>query len=204
MTSLTVEELVSRLTESSQEDSSAVFEELIKRFEPLLRVTWKRVISRQRIPPVLEYQDFVHDVFVRLFGNIANLRDAKAFPGYFRMIVLSVAYGYLRKPQVEMLGSLDESVETGRLGAALNHAALMTSIDEQILTGIHIRSYLEHLSPREKEIVTLEFFGDLTPKEIGKSLGMRTGAVRATKARAFSKLRQLILRDARLAEKGLK
>ncbi|HKO99606.1 MAG TPA: sigma-70 family RNA polymerase sigma factor [Pyrinomonadaceae bacterium] len=200
LTSLTVEELVSLLTHSVQDESSEVFEELIKRFEPLLRLTWKRLISRKPGVPAFEYQDFVHDVLVRLFANLSHLRDPKAFPGYFRQIVLSVAYGYLRKQQTELLPSFGDSTDEADRGERESPSAVLTGIDDRILAGYYIRSYLKHLSPREEEIVTLEFFEDLTTKEIAKKLGLRAGAVRATKARAFSKLRSLIYRDSKLAE----
>ena len=196
---LSVEEIVSRLMRSEPGTSPEYFEELIRRFEPLLGMTWRRLVQRQKIFLGLEYEDFVHDVYVRLFEKLSYLRNVKAFPGYFRQIALSVAYSYLRRHRGD-----EYFVDSGLHEKVKRDAALMTSIDEQIVAGIYIRSYLEQLSPREKEIVTFEFFHGLSANEIGKSLGISPGAVRATKARAFSKLRGLILRDARLEDKSSK
>jgi RNA polymerase sigma factor (sigma-70 family) len=140
---------------------------------------------------ITEYQDFAQDVFVRLFANLSALKDAKAFPGYLREITLSVALSYGRKyyPEVEPINE---------------NTKIVTALDEQILTGILIRSYLEQLSAREQEILTLEFLEERSPREIAELLRITPGAVRMTKARALKSLRRMIVRDAKALNRGSK
>lgn len=171
--------------DSARERASIYCEELIRRFEPLLRVLWRKVSF------ATEYQDFVQDVFVKLFGNLKYLKNPKAFPGYFRQIVVSVAIDYTRK---------QSSYKTVHLNTI---SSLTNRIDEQIFTGIFIRSYLEQLSPSEREILLLEFFEGYKPAEIAVILKLKPVNVRVIKHRALSSLRKLIQTDLLTSEKDL-
>lgn len=174
---LSTEELILQLREAPIEQASVYCEELILRFEPLLRRAWQRETSG-------EYQDFVQDVFVRLFAGLPQLRNPKAFPGYFRSIVLSVVSHRWRKEGKELIRS-DEDIEI-----------ITKAVDDPLITRIFIRSYVERLPAREKEVITLAFLRDLSTKEIARQLNLGTGAVRATKSRALNRLRALFLQDA--------
>jgi RNA polymerase sigma-70 factor (ECF subfamily) len=194
LAALSVAELISRLSTGTSESSSPYFEELIRRFEPILRATWWRVIAKRKLALGIEYQDFVHDVFVRLFSHLSYLQNHEAFAGYFRRVALSVAYDYLRRQHIEDRNETVSTEELEQHGAV--PSTLVTEIDEQILTGILIHSYLNHLTTREREILSLEFFKGLSIKEIATILGLTPGGVRTTKARALSGLRELMLEEA--------
>lgn len=191
-------EILSRLSTSSPENSSAYFGELIRRFEPVLRRTWRTVLSESNRDIGIEYDDFVHDTFIRVFEHLPDLRDNEAFPGYFRQITLSVAYDYFRRPrrgsQHRDLRIDVEEIDDEHDPAPL---ALLENIDEQILTGVLIQSYLNHLTAREQEVLKLEFFYGNSAQEIAERIGLTSGAVRTLKSRALSKLRQIILREAK-------
>ncbi|MET0396198.1 MAG: sigma-70 family RNA polymerase sigma factor [Longimicrobiaceae bacterium] len=174
---LTVEQLVIRLQSASQPEASLYCEQLIRRFEPLLRSVWRRV------PLGSEYQDFVQDVFVQLFTHLPRLKVPKAFPGYFRRIVLSVADSYIRRAKLER----DSPKEAERI---------LTGVDEEIVERLFVRTYLEHLPPREREVIELGYFADYSAEEISKVLGIEPGTVRTTKGRALRRLRKLLLDDA--------
>jgi RNA polymerase sigma-70 factor (ECF subfamily) len=184
LSSLTTEELILRLKEVGAE-RSLYCQEIILRFEPLLRRAWQREASS-------EYQDFVQDVFVRLFAGLPQLRDPKAFPGYFRSVAHSVASHRWKKANARPTRS-EEEVER-----------LVKGTDESLITRIFIRSYLERLPTREREVITLAFLEDLSPKDIAALLGVEEGAIRATKSRALKRLRAFFLKDARTLERNLK
>jgi len=193
--SLTVEQLVTRLRESpvsedappDAEDASPYLEEIIRRFEPLLRKTWRP------IAPATEYPDFVHDVFVKLFGGLGRLHNAKAFPGYFHRVVLSVASDHYRKWR-----GIPHAT-----APALEEEEFVGALDEELQTAVFIRSYLEHLPPNEREVIYLEYFRDMQSPEIAKKLKLHPGAVRKTKSRALSRLRNLFLDDAEALDKNI-
>jgi len=177
LSSLTAEELILRLQGSPMEEASLYCEELILRFEPLLRHAWHKGGGGG------EYQDFVQDVFVRLFSGLHQLRNPKAFPGYFRSVALNVAAHHWR----QHWSALKKS--QGDVEKLVAHA------DESLLTRIVVRSNLERLPAREQEVIRLYFLEDLTTDEIANLLRIEAGAVRATKSRALKKLRTLLMEE---------
>ena len=182
ITILTVEEIILRLRGSSIEEASVYCQELISRFEPLLRRAWRKGGG------IGEYQDFAQDVFVKLFRGLPSLRNAKAFPGYFKSVAFSVAATRSKRHS----HSADTTYELPRDARS----------EDAFMTGIIVRSYLEHLSVREREVVMMSVLLGLTSEEISKHLGMEPGAVRTTKSRAFKRLRELLLRDAKILSSG--
>jgi len=179
-----VEQLVCELRGASPENSSIFFEEIVRRFEPLIRKAWRRSAH------LSEYDDFAQDAFVRLFRGLPGLQNPKAFPGYFRSIVISVLLDNLRRgpwPFTDDIKATEQVTE---------------SVDKQILTGIFVRSYLEHLPPREKEVISLEYLGDYPTADIAIKLGLKPGAVRTVKARALKRLREMLIQNANILEEN--
>jgi RNA polymerase sigma-70 factor (ECF subfamily) len=162
-------------------------EEILARFEPLLRRVWQRVASF--VTPFIEYDDFRHEVVVRLFAGLPRLNDAKAFPGFFRKMALSVATDLYRR-----------STRTPKIQDRVLEE-IASSVDEALLTGLYVRSYLEELPPRERQVMTLAFIDGLSNRNISERTGLSEGAIRTVKHRGMSRLRSFVLRDATLSSK---
>jgi RNA polymerase sigma-70 factor, ECF subfamily len=176
-------ELVERLRAAeSPEKASGPCEEVIRRFEPLLRKTWHR-----RNPPA-EYADFAQEVFVRLFHALPQLRDPAAFPGFFRTIMLSVLMDTWRKSVPEE--SLPEEM-----------AECIADIDRSTSSELVVRSYAQMLKQPFRSIVELEILEGLSSAEIAKRLGMTAGGVRSLKSRAMRQLRDVLLTETEKLEK---
>jgi len=154
--------------------SGEAINEILRRFHPLLRKYW-------RWQRVCEYEEFLQEVMVRLFGALPNLRDPNAFPGLLRRIVLATAADLLRRNSLEHVDIADVNPE---------HFAV--DFDESTSTPLLVRSYLELLPPREREVLYLSYFDDLDPTEVSKRLGVSAGAIRMTKSRALARLRTLL------------
>jgi RNA polymerase sigma-70 factor (ECF subfamily) len=180
---LPVEELILDLSKGSPENASAVCEELIRRFQPLLRKCWARLNT-----PTIDYQDFVQDVFVRLLQGLPALRNLKAFPGYFRRITISVMMDHFRQREHgHAVVDIDDVVER------------IAAIDRDVLHEIFIWSCLEHLGGREQEVIRLELMG-LNAADIASHLGISPGAVRMTQSRAVARLRNVMLKHSQDVE----
>lgn len=178
MSELTVEQILHRLRDSSRDDASEYCEEIIRRFEPLVRRGWRRAGVGTN------FSDFLQDVLVRLFGGLARLRNPKAFPGYFRRIVASVAVDQIRQQA--------RTLQTGEL----DPDTAVSRIDEEILAGIFVRSYLELLPARERQVLELEFVDGLTPEEIMVRTGLTRGGTSAARSRGISRLRRVLESEA--------
>lgn len=189
VSSIPVEDLVSSLQQSSNKPEASIYcEELIRRFQPLIYQAWRHAGLEG------ELSDFVQDVFLRLFKHLPALHNPKAFPGYFRRIVLSAAADQARRQlKSPSLSSVDEA-------ELLTH--LVVNLDEAILTGIFVRTYLEILSTKEKSVLTLEFFSGYSADGIAEELRMSPASVRVVKSRALNKLRKRMLEDAEYLEQS--
>lgn len=174
--------LVEGLRHASQEDAGSYCEEIVRRFEPLLRKAWRHV------PQPSEYQDFVQDVFVRLFSGLPKLKDYRAFPGYFQRCVQSTVATAIRRRRPP-----EASVED--LAA---HA--VTRVDREILTAVFLQSYLHLLPPREGRVLQLEWIDGLSPDQAAAALGLSRGGASAAKSRGISKLRDILAAEARWLE----
>ena len=178
LSALTAPQLVAELAGAQAKDASALLGELIRRFEPLLRRIWFRLGGSAD-----DYPDFRQDALLKLCRTLPQLKEPAAFAGFFRRLAINEAYDSLRRSSTRSAHfvPMDETAE---------HVVdeTMPDIDSAIL----IRSHLELLSPREQEVLQLEFVDGLTPQEIGKRWNVSTGAVRMTKSRAIARLRELL------------
>lgn len=175
---LSVEQLVSGLSKEMPDgESSDYCEELIHRFEPLLRHAWHRGAFST------EYQEYVQDVFLSLFRWLPQLRSPKAFPGYFRRIALSVAAAHARKSAQSQAGTTVE-IENK-----------IYELDEALSTPIFIKSYLDRLPFQEKTVLTLIYLNDFKINEIAEAVNLTPAEVRSLKHRGLKRLREILVKD---------
>ena len=179
---MSLEGLIDGLQRSSQEGASPYCQEIVHRFEPLLRKAWRH------LPQPTEYRDFVQDVFVRLFGGLPNLREPRAFPGYFQRCVQSTVVTAIRNKRPP-----EESIDDRAMQIA-------TRVDEEILTAVFLQSYLHLLPQRERTVLQLEWVDGLSPDQVATTLGLSRGGSSAAKSRGIRKLRDIITSEARWLE----
>ena len=166
--------LVAALRLGSEPAASSAAGEIGRRFSPLIRKYW-------RAQQCGEYSDFFQEVMLRLFTALPALRQSIAFPGLFRRIVIGAAADYWRSH-----GPV-RSEDDSDLANALE--SVEESFDEALATRLIVRTYLETLPPREREVIELSYMLDLDVSDVAKALGITAGAVRTTKMRALQKLR---------------
>lgn len=184
---LPLREVIQRLRSGRDNpESSTAATEIVRRFQPLLRKYW----IRQRIG---EYQDFMQEVMVRLFAALPYLRTLEAFPGLFRRITQGVAADILRRPEAKIQpGHHDEGLASSQLSI----------VSDALSTALVVRSYLEYLPSREREVVRLLFFEDLDVADVALRLKITEGAVRMSKSRAIGRLRTLFMSDDKNLKSG--
>jgi RNA polymerase sigma factor (sigma-70 family) len=166
--------LVEALRLGTEPTASAAAEEIGRRFAPLVRKYWNAQGCG-------DYADFFQEVMVRLFGALPALRDVTTFPGLFRRIVIGAAADYWRSrgpDGVHEFGPEHESAEA--------------SFDEALISRLVVRTYLEVLPPRERDVIELLYLHDLDPPEVAQRLSISAGAVRMTKTRALQRLREAV------------
>ncbi|MBR5064949.1 MAG: sigma-70 family RNA polymerase sigma factor [Oscillospiraceae bacterium] len=125
-------------------------------------------------------EDVVMETVTDAFAEISSLRDPGAFEGWIFRILMNK----LRRKRKSYIG---ESVE---LNEDITASAQMTS-DE----GIALRSALDKLPDRDREIIMLDVLGGYRSDEIAQMLGMNANTVRSRKLRAFERIRTMLKED---------
>lgn len=166
--------LIAAMRSDSGPERERSTREILRRFHPLIRKYWYR-------HAVSEYEDFLQEVMVRLFTALPRLRDEESFPGLLRNIVVAAAADFYRKKQPPSV-SID----------AVSPEVLGEDFDQALATPLLVRSYMEVLPPREREVLYFSYLEDLSPSQIAARLGVTAGAVRMTKARALRRLHKLL------------
>ena len=130
-------------------------------------------------------EDLLQDVFLKIFSNLRNVRDAATFPGWIFRIALNTCYSYLRqkKAQGEKLVSLDD------LGGNVEDRA--SEAVEKDLRG-PLEQAIQTLAPRLRSVFVLHDVQGFKHEEIARTLGCAVGTSKSQLFKARIKLREFL------------
>jgi RNA polymerase sigma-70 factor (sigma-E family) len=131
-------------------------------------------------------EEVVQDSFVALHAGLHRLRDSEKTLSYLRAAVVNRSRSVLRHRIV-----VDRN--------APKPAPDMPSAEHGALTLIERSSVvaaLRSLPERQREVVVLRFYGDLSEAQIASAMGITRGAVKSHTSRAMSALRSVLEREA--------
>ncbi|HET7014810.1 MAG TPA: SigE family RNA polymerase sigma factor [Streptosporangiaceae bacterium] len=149
-------------------------------YRPLVR------LAALLVHDVATAEEVVQDSFVALHAGLHRLRDNEKALAYLRAAVVNRSRSVLRhrvvvdrnapKPAPDM-----PSAELGAL-ALIERSAVVAALRE--------------LPVRQREVVVLRFYADLSEAQIASSMGITRGAVKSHTSRAMSALRSVLEREA--------
>jgi RNA polymerase sigma-70 factor (sigma-E family) len=153
------------------------FEEFVARHgDGLLRTAFLIAMDPQ------EAEDLVQECFLylsRRWGRVGGMAHPLA---YARRVLINLALRGSegrRRRRVELDADLPD---TGRDSAEL----------ELVATRDELRGALGQLTPRQRAILVLRYFNDMTEEQVAEILGCATGTVKSTASRSLVQLRELI------------
>jgi RNA polymerase sigma-70 factor (sigma-E family) len=123
-------------------------------------------------------EEVVQEAFARLATGRSRLRDPDRAPAYLRSTVLNLARGRLRRRAVAR-----RHPEPTPLPAP--------SADDLLLRGEERRrvvAALRALPRRQREVLVLRFYLDLSEREIAAALGISAGSVKTHASRGMAAL----------------
>jgi RNA polymerase sigma-70 factor (sigma-E family) len=126
-------------------------------------------------------QDLVQDAFVRLYRS-ANRIDDRSVGAYARTTIVNLSRSAFRRRSREAFARVEDAVG----GAVAAHDP--TARDE-------IWRALATLSPRQRAVIALRFYEDMTEPDVAEALHMSLGSVKKHSARAMRTLRDTLGRD---------
>jgi RNA polymerase sigma-70 factor (sigma-E family) len=127
-------------------------------------------------------EEVVQDAFVAMHGRWSRLRDPDNAVAYLRQAVVNRSRSALRhRGVVERHRSRVVPDEPGA-----DEAVLAADRRRQVLDA------LARLSDRQREVLTLRYFLDLSEQEIATTLGISAGSVKSHASRGAAALRRLL------------
>ncbi len=156
---------------------------------PSDQVTWSEIYRDERDSLVrLAYlvtgsrvvaEDLVQDTFIRVMARL----EATDSPGpYLRRSVLNACYSWHRRSRREVHMADDEDRDRAR--------------DRPDREGLPVEMWdaLSHLSQRQRTILVMRYYLDMTEADVAATLGCRIGTVKSTSHRALKDLRRMLER----------
>ena len=129
-------------------------------------------------------EDIAQEAFVRVARRLTGLRNADAFRFYLRRTVVNLSNSHLRRQRVERAYHR-KLVGSGAPGAA----------SPDLATRHVVRLAIEQLPPRQRTVVVLRYYQDLTDQQIANVLGWPVGSVKSALHRAAATLRLRLERE---------
>jgi RNA polymerase sigma-70 factor (sigma-E family) len=127
-------------------------------------------------------EDVVQEAFTGLYRNWSGLRDAKAAVAYLRTAVVNSSRSVLRRRKTSR-----EYQPPHQVNARSAESLAMLSTEHQAVV-----SALAQLPRRQREVLVLRYYGNLSEAEIAEATGVSRGTVKSTASRALEALQKLL------------
>ena len=181
---------VSRLVRASASGSETAWNELVRRYSPLVMA-----VTRSYQLTTDDAKDVSQTVWLRLVENLANLREPDALPGWLATTTQRECIRQLRQGQ--RVQPVDPQTDT-----ALQQCAAVDPDADILRAELHqaLRDGLADLPTRDQELLKLRAADP--PKsyeEISQLLGMPIGSIGPTLRRSLDRLRETAAMRAYLA-----
>lgn len=150
----------------------------------LVRLAWLLVHDQSRS------EEIVQEVFVAAHPRMGQLREAGNALAYLRHSVVNGCRSTFRHQQVEDRWLRNEAGSAEALGrrSADSAEVLAVRADE----GGSLLAELGKLSGRQREVLVLRYYSDLSEQQIAETLDISTGAVKAHAHRGLAALRDAL------------
>ena len=130
-------------------------------------------------------EDLLQDVFLKIFSNLRNVREAATFPGWVFRISLNTCYSYLRQKKAQGDKHVPLADVEGRLeekGSDPVERDLRGPLDQAI----------QALAPRLRSVFVLHDVQGFKHEEIARTLGCSVGTSKSQLFKARIKVRNFL------------
>jgi RNA polymerase sigma-70 factor (sigma-E family) len=154
--------------------------------EQLYAAHWRQLVrlSVLLVRDVGTAEEVVQDAFVAVHGKWRRLRDPDKALAYLRQAVVNRSRSVLRHRVVVDRHTARESVRRDSPGA--DQAILASTRRAAVLDAMRA------LPDRQREVLALRYYLELSEAEIAEALGISRGAVKSHASRGSAALRELL------------
>ena len=141
-------------------------------------------------------EELVQEVFLRVWRASHTFDPSRgSFSTWLYRVTRSCATDLYRKRTRRELRSVGDADEYIATSVADTSAGPQEVVDDSWLSW-RVSRAMEALDERQREVIELAYFGDLSQREISELTGLALGTVKSRTASAFKKLRtELALKD---------
>lgn len=125
-----------------------------------------------------EAEDLVQTALAKTYASWRKVRSVEAAPGYARTTLVNTAASWFRKKGWRNERPTDVLPETQHEADLSDRPVLMDA--------------LATLPPRQRAVVVLRFYEDLSVSQVARALDVTEGTVKSQTSEALSKLRVLL------------
>lgn len=136
--------------------------------------------------------DLLQETFVKVYLNLQRYSNQYTFGQWVYTIARNTFIDYIRRKRDDTV-SIDSLRETSGI-STWNEP----NPEERMITHqnrARIEAFLDHMSPRYKELIELRFFKEYSYEEIASHLNLPMGTVKTQIHRAREQLCRFILKD---------
>ncbi|MYE27165.1 MAG: sigma-70 family RNA polymerase sigma factor [Chloroflexi bacterium] len=169
-----MEELTGLIVAARKGDNDA-YEAVVRRFQDLAVGYAYALLGDWQ-----EAEDAAQEAFIAAWIGLIKLRNAAAFPGWFRRIVYTQAHRRLRARRPELV-SLEQVAEIAVGGA------------EPVLVAEEIATALDALPEAQRAVMLLHYMNDFRQREIAAFLGIPIGTVKSRLYHARKQMKERLM-----------
>jgi RNA polymerase sigma factor (sigma-70 family) len=134
-------------------------------------------------------KDTIHDLFVKLWKNKANLADVIALKAYLLVALRSTLYNNLEKSNRKPVVEISENTPFEMVfSVESDYISKESAMDR----NQKLKDALDLLTPRQKEVIYLRYFEEMDYSEIAAAMNITIKAVYKLTARGLETLRQIL------------
>ena len=147
-------------------------------FEKLYRFVYFRVNHREAA------EDLVSEVFIKVWGKIAEIQEVSSFNGWIFQIARNLVIDYYR--------SRKQNIDISLLENVLVYEDNMVDKTNMSFQQKAFLENLQHLTEEQQLVIKLKFLDELDNPDIARILGKSEGAIRVIRHRAINELKSLL------------
>ena len=133
-------------------------------------------------------EELVQDAFAQLYRRWSALEDKAAAVGYLRTSVVNAARSVYRRRDT---ARRHLRVAEPDLSPEPDYALLLAEEHREVLEALH------QLPRRQREVLVLRYWSELTEAEIARTLSISRGTVKSSASRALDALERVLKGDRR-------
>jgi len=165
------------LVERARRGDGRAFDEIVSRHKRAVYSTARRLLGSHE-----DADEAAQMAFVRAWRALGGFRGDSSLGTWLVRIVLNVSKSLrARAPAPDGLEGQEQLVDTG---------AGADELLRQRESRSRVRRAVDRLPPRQREVVMLKVFSEMTHREVARILGLSEGAVKAHLHQAVSNLRR--------------